>query len=824
MADEKTVQGDEASLHDRHAFTHGFIGKVSYWIFHHRKSLLILFILITIVLGGLASQLRVQAGFTKMIPLNHPYMATFLEYQDKFGGANKVLVAIKNHKGDIFEKDFMQTLREVTEQVFFLNGVERSSVTSLFTSNVRYNEVVEDGFRGGNIVSADFAGTDEQLALVRENLLKSNWIGRIVANDYTAAMVVATLQELDPETGERLDLKAVGRQLEDIREKYETEDTTIHIIGFAKSIADIAEGAGGVLIFFAVAFVVTSLLLYWYSGSLALTVMALICAVVPVIWLLGLLPVFGLGLDPMSILVPFLIFSIAVSHAVQMTNAWKLETLHGADGITASRASFQKLFIPGAMALLANALGFMVIAFVDIEIVRELAFTATIGVTVMIITNKMLLPILMSYYKFSPEEASKLAGKETAGDWLWERISPLATKQYGWIPIVIGLGLLAVGVYGRAQLHVGDLGTGVPELWPDSRYNQDVEVVTSHFAIGVDLLQIIAETTPEGEEDSPCVKRDVMDRMEDFEFQMSQVDGVATVRGLASFAKGVTQDYAETFIKWRTLAESRAQLAQSVSFATRLGSELMDSRCHAMPVGIFTTDHQAPTIEHIVETVKKYNAASPEGADPKFRLASGNVGVMAATNEAVHAADKWVNLALFASVSVLCLITFRSWRVTLCIILPLALVTLLCNAVMAFLDIGLKVNTLPVVALGVGVGVDYGIYLFERMKHEAEDMALGLKDSFEEALKQRGTASVFTAITMTISVATWVFSALKFQADMGLLLAFMFLVNMFGAILLLPGLAAYIVGDRLKGEKALGVEWGDVTPEDMHKVTGTGND
>ncbi len=136
---------------------------------------------------------------------------------------------------------------------------------------------------------------------------------------------------------------------------------------------DIAKGAAGVLMFFGIAFVITAVLLYWYSGSLVLTVMALICAIVPVVWLLGLLPIFGLGLDPMSILVPFLIFSIAVSHAVQMTNAWKLETLHGADGITASRASFQKLFIPGAMALLANALGFMVIAFVDIEIVRELA-------------------------------------------------------------------------------------------------------------------------------------------------------------------------------------------------------------------------------------------------------------------------------------------------------------------------------------------------------------------------------------------------------------------------------------------------------------------
>jgi predicted RND superfamily exporter protein len=819
---EIKVLAEDGSEFTREHFTSGIIGKVSYWIFRHRRALLILFILMTIALGAMASQLQVQAGFTKMIPLKHPYMATFLEYAETFGGANKVLVAIKHKDGDIFDKDYMEVLRNVTDEVFFLNGVERSSVSSLFTSNVRYNEVVEDGFRGGNIVAADFAGTPEQLEQVRENLLKSDWVGRIVANDFSAAMVVATLQDTDPETGERLDLQAVAKKLEEIRAKYENDQYSVHIIGFAKSIGDIAEGAAGVLVFFAIAFVVTAILLYWYSGSMALTVMALICAIVPVVWLLGLLPIFGLGLDPMSILVPFLIFSIAVSHAVQMTNAWKLETLHGADGITASRACFQKLFIPGAMALLANALGFMVIAFVEIEIVQELALTATIGVTVMIITNKMLLPILLSYYKFSPEEASKLAGKETAGDWLWERISPLATRKYGWIPIVIGLALLVVGIDGRSKLHVGDLGKGVPELRPDSRYNQDVEMITSHFAIGVDLLQVIAEATPADEEDSPCVDRGVMDRMEDFAFQMRQVDGAASVRDLSGFAKSVTQNYAETYAKWRTLPESKAQLAQGISFATRMGGELMNSRCTAIPVGIYTTDHQAGTIEHIVDKVKEYK----EGGDDdrlKFRLASGNVGVMAATNEAVHAADKWVNLALFASVALLCLITFRSWRVTLCIILPLALVTLLCNAVMAFLDIGLKVNTLPVVALGVGVGVDYGIYLFERMKHEAEDMALGLQDSFEQALKQRGTASVFTAITMTISVATWVFSALKFQADMGILLAFMFLVNMFGAILLLPGLAAYIVGDRLKADKPHGVEWGDVTPDNMSKVTGTGN-
>jgi len=800
--DPKHLAADDAEI-EKQKFSRDWVGKIAYWIFHHRKTLLILNIIITIVLGVMASQLRVQAGFTKMIPLNHPYMSTFLEYSQDFGGANKVLVAIKNTKGDIYDKDFMQKLREVTEEVFYIKGVERSSVTSLFTPNVRYNEVVEDGFRGGNIVSADFAGEPEQLDAVRENLLKSDWIGRIVANDQTAAMVVATLMENDPETNERLDLQEVAKKLEEIRGKYEQDGYTVHVIGFAKAMGDIADGAAGVLVFFGVAFVVTAILLYWYSGSLVLTALALICAIVPVIWLLGLLPVFGLGLDPMSILVPFLIFSIAVSHAVQMTNAWKLETLHGADGITASTHSFEKLFIPGATALLANAFGFMVIAFVDIEIVRELAYTATIGVTVMIITNKVLLPILMSYYKFSPEEAKKLSGKETAGDWLWERLGPLASRRTAWTAIVVGLVLLGFGISQARHLHIGDLGKGVPELKPDARYNQDVDMITSHFAIGVDNLQVIAEAKAETEDDSPCVDREVMDKIEDFEFQMRQVDGVATVRSLTGFVTQMTQMFAETYSKWRMLPESRAQIAQGVGYATRLGTEFMNSQCTAMPLNVYTIDHQATTIEHIVDKIKAFKAAGGDTEKVTFRLASGNVGVMAATNEAVHAADKWVNLALFISVSILCLLTFRSLRLTLCVIIPLALVTVLCNALMAMLDIGLKVNTLPVVALGVGVGVDYGIYLFERIKHEMTDRGLSLIDAYTEALKQRGTASLFTAVTMTVSVGTWYFSALKFQADMGILLAFMFLVNVFGAILLAPALAAYFVSDDtfLKKEK-----------------------
>ena len=773
-------------------FSKTLIGRIGYAIFHWRRSLLLLGVALTLVLGYFATHLQVTAGFSKMIPLHHEYMRTFLDYQDEFGGADKVLIAIKVKKGDIFQPDVMETIRHVTEEAFYVKGVERSSLTSLFTPNVRYNEVVEEGFKSANLVPADFSGKPEEMALVKKNVLKSDWIGRIVSADMTSAMVVATLQDLDGETGQRLDLRNIGTQLEQIRTKYENDKVSVHIIGFAKSIADIAEGASSVLIFFVAAFFITAALLYWYSGSFMLTSCALIAATIPVIWLLGMLPLLGLGLDPMSILVPFLIFAIGVSHAVQMTNAWKLETLAGADGVTASRNCFLKLFIPGATALLANALGFMVIALVDIEIVRELAMTATIGVTVMIITNKVLLPILLSYMRFSSTSAHKLRGKETAGDWLWTRMGPLASKKGALLPLALAAILIAVGVWQAKDLKIGDMGRGVPELRPDSRYNRDVDMVTSNFAIGVDMLQVIAEAKGE---DSPCVQRDIEEKVEKFDFAMRQTEGVAGVRSLASFITAVTQDFAEGWVKWRMLPETVEQIAQGVGFATRLGNEYRNSKCTAIPISIYTTDHQATTISHIVERIKAFKAEN-DNDKVVFRLASGNVGVMAATNEVLEQSDKWVNFTLFAAVALLCLVTFRSIRVTLCIILPLGLVTLLCNAIMANMGIGVKVNTLPVIAISVGVGVDYGIYLFERMMHEMQERNRTLQQAFVEALKQRGTASLFTAVTMTVSVLTWAFSTLKFQADMGILLAFMFLVNVFGAILLLPALAAYIVGNR----------------------------
>lgn len=773
----------------RESFQPGLIGTVAYWIFHKRFPLLVAGIAITLALALSATRLGLKAEFNKMIPLGHEYTQTYLQYQKELGGGNRVLLAVRNNHGEIFSKDYLAKLRAVHEGLFYLPGVERATVTSIYSPNVVHYQVVENGFEGGPVVASDYDGSPQAVAKVRENVIKSNWVGRIVSNDFHSAMVVADLMENDPETGEQLDLHVFGNKLETLRKSLEEDAVSIHIIGFAKSASDIVNGTGSIIIFFVLTFAITAALLYWYSKSAMLTAWTLIAATIPVIWLLGIMPLVGLTLDPLSILLPFLIFAIGVSHAVQMTTAWKLEVIRGAKGQTASTNCFIKLFIPGTVALLANGLGFLAISFVPVKMVRDLVLTATIGVSLMIITNKVLLPILLSYMKADPAWRDMHLGHETGAKRFWYGLSRIAERRVAIGVLSIAVVLLAGGAYFALDLKVGDLGKGIPELHPNARYNKDAEFITSNFSLGVDVLGVIAEPQNMRE---PCLEYGMVDRLDRFELAMRQVEGVDAVRGLGGAVRTLNLINNEENLKWNALPETRGQLGQYSTDANAKDRDLALFGCRTAQVLLYLKDHQAATLTHVIEAIKHYDAQFGD-ATMKFRLATGSAGIMAATNEVVKVSDIWVNLALFTSVSLLCLLAFRSTRITICIVLPLALVTVLCNAIMARLNIGLKVNTLPVVALGVGVGIDYGIYLFERMKHAMEKGETSLRRALQEALEQRGTASVFTAVTMAIGVGTWAFSDLKFQSDMGMLLAFMFVVNLIAAVVVSPAIAAFLL-------------------------------
>jgi len=758
------------------------------WMFRHRNVLVGVFAALTLGMGWFALNLRVDASFEKSLPQGHPYIQVFQQYQREFGGANRVIVALVAPKGDIFTPQFFAELKRVTDEVTFLPAVDRTQVQSLFTPNVRYVEVVEDGFTGGNVIPADFTATPENFARVRENIIKSGRLGQLVANDFTGAIVSAQLLEIDPGTGGKIDYPRVAAALEAIRGRIERDGENaggikVHIIGFAKIIGDVSEGAHGVLLLFGVAIVVTSLLVWNYAGRWKLAAAPIVCSLVAVVWQLGGITALGFGIDPFSILVPFLVFAIGVSHGVQKICTFRNEVFNGLNGADAAQAAFRQLIAPGIVALLTDTVGFITMLVIPIPTIRELALTASLGVSVIVVTNFFLLPILLSYLRLPPSYAEWVAHRRARGDAFWSRLAKAMQPKPSRVIIVASLVIGGWAYWQSGDVRIGDTQAGVPELRADSRYNLDSKVITSKFSIGVDLLSVIVEGGP-----NACVDYDVVALMDAFEGHMREVPGVQSIVSLAERARIVNAGYSEGSLKWRILPRNQQALAQAVS-PIETSTGLLNADGSVMPIWIFLTDHKAETLTAVTNAVKAFAAANPS-PKVKFRLASGNAGVMAATNEVVAASETPILLWVFGAVIALCLITFRSVAAALCIVVPLVIVSYLAYVVMVILDIGLKTSTLPVVALGVGIGVDYGIYIFARL-HGALKAGEYFEDAMYWSLKDAGAAVVFTGLTLAIGVSTWVFSSLKFQADMGLLLAFMFLVNMVGAIILLPAMARW---------------------------------
>ncbi|MFC3095766.1 RND family transporter [Alteromonas sediminis] len=752
-------------------------------IFSNRPIVILLFALATLFLGYQSSQLKLDAGFEKNIPLNHEYMKTYMKHRENFGGANSILVSVCDKSGNILNQNFFDTLKDVHDQLFFINGVNRSLVVSLFSPSTRFTEIVEGGFAGGPVIPADFdSSRPEALQLVAANIEKAKIVGRQVSNDYSCAMVTAQLLDIDPETGEALDTLSLAAELEEkLRGQYENDKISIHIIGFAKMIGDVADGAKDVVMFFAIAIAITAVMVYFFSRSLMLTLLPLICSVIAVIWQMGLLTVLGFGLDPMSILVPFLVFAIGVSHGVQMINAVEKRASRGMDAKSASMSAFRTLLVPGGIALLSDTVGFMTLLVIDIGIIRELAITASVGVAVIILTNLLLLPVLMSYLKLNKSDVEDFSEKESDTSTFWKITAGCANKSSALVIVGITIVLFVLGLIQSQQMKIGDLHAGAPALHESSRYNQDVFSITDKYEVTVDYISVLVETSAEA-----CTSHAVMKAIDDFQWKMENVPGVQSTVSLASVAKVVNAGYNEGNVKWQVLPRNQQTLVQAMS-RVPTSSGLLNNDCSVMPVILFMEDHKAESIERVVDAVKSYRDEY-ETDDLKFKLASGPVGVMAATNEAVSAAQDPMMLYVFGAVILLCLLSFRSLRATLSVVIPLYVVSILAQALMTYLQIGLTVSTLPVIALGVGIGVDYGIYILSTMNAKLKEGA-SVEVAYLAALKERGSAVLFTGITLAIGVSTWVFSSLKFQMDMGILLTFMFVVNMLGAIIVLPAIA-----------------------------------
>jgi uncharacterized protein len=773
-------------------------------IFGHRALIVVVFALLTAVLATVAVRgLHIDASFTKQLPLKHEYMQTFVKHQSEFGSANRVLIALIARDGNMFQAGFFEALKKATDEVLVMDGIDRGRVQSLFTPNVRYMEVVEDGIEAGNVVDSEFTPTRESLEKVRENILKAGIRGRLVANDFSGALISGIVLEQDA-TGKPIDPISVAHALETrVRDKIQNEEVLVqaqgggvdvHMIGFAKVVGDIADGAMSVIVFAVVTIFLTLIAVWYYVQSLKVAVVPIVCSIVAVVWQLGTLVLLGYGIDPLGLLVPFLIFAIGVSHGVQKISAVKEAAVAGLSSMDAAKQTFRQLLMPAIIALLADLVGFITILLIPVQVVQEMAVTASIGVAIVILTDLILLPVLVSWVKWDDKYRSRVEERQAKLTAHWRGLARITERRNALIIIVIAILLGVFGIWKGRETPIGDTQAGVPELRPDSRYNRDSNIITDKFSIGVDILNVIVET-----KEPACTSHLLMTAIDAFAWNMRNVDGVQDVMTLPIVAKIAIAGWNEGSLKWRNIPREPTQLTQSTRYI-ETSTGLLNADCNVVPVMIFLRDHKAETIERVVDAVKAWRTLNTYDT-ASFKLATGNVGVMAATNEEVKAKEYPILGWVFAAVILMCLLTFRSLLGTVLVFLPLALVSILVYAVMAMVGIGLKVNTLPMVALGAGIGVDYGIYLWSRMQEYLRD-GDSVHDAYLKTMRVTGASIIFTGITLAIGVVTWVFSPLQFQADIGIMLTFMFFVNMLGAIILLPALAAWFVRGGVRQGKS----------------------
>lgn len=758
-------------------------------LFNHRAWVVVLCALITAVLGWQVSRLSLNASFEKTIPTSHPYIQNYLAHQAELTGlGNAVRIAVANPRGSIYDAAYLDTLRQLSDEVFLLPGVARNQMKSLWTPNTRWIGVTEDGLEGGPVIPDGYDGGAQSLQRLQLNVARSGEVGQLVAADARSTVIFVPLLTKDS-AGLPLDYGALAQRLEALRTTYEAKGVELHVTGFAKLVGDLIEGVRAVLVFFALAVAICTAMVYWYTRCIRSTGLVVAASLVAVVWQLGLLPVLGYSLDPYSILVPFLVFAIGMSHGAQKMNGIMQDVGRGMDQLVAARFTFRRLFLAGLTALLADAVGFAVLLVIDITVIRELAIAASIGVAALIFTNLILLPIMLSYTGVSAQAAERSLRDERAiaqgasRHPLWATLDRFTRRGAATAALVAAVALGAGGFALSTQLKIGDLGAGAPELRSGSRYNQDVAFMAKSYGASSDVMAVMV-TTPPGQ----CANYETLNRVDALEWQLRQLDGVESTNTLALLNRRVLSGLNEGSPKWYEFLPNQDMINTVTAGAPR---GLYNDTCSLLTLYVFLRDHKAETLSRVVSHVESFAQAN-DTKDAKFLLAAGSAGIEAATNVVVAKAW-WQMLGLvYAAVIVLSFITFRSWRAVVVAILPLLLTSVLAEALMVILGIGVKVATLPVIALGVGIGIDYALYILSITLARLR-MGESLSAAYQHALLFTGKVVMLTGVTLAAGVFTWVFSPIQFQADMGLLLAFMFLLNMLGALVLVPALAHFLL-------------------------------
>ncbi len=763
------------------------VARLEKLLFGHRSIVLAALAAFTLVMAGFGVQLRMDAGFEKQLPTGHEYIKTFLQYRHELFNANRLTVVVRARHGTIWTKAGLQRLFDVTQAVQTLPNVDPVGVQSLWTSNTYVNEITEEGFRADPLISATITPdrlTQIEIDGIARSASAAGFVGSLVSRDQAGAMITAEINEVDKD-GKRIDYIAYNHLLEQmIRKPFEDGKYSIEIIGFAKQIGDIADGASSVLRFCSVALALTAAAVFWYSRSIRFMVLPIVCSLTSLVWQFGALYLLGFGLDPLGVLVPFLVFAIGVSHGVQQISFIIRELAHGKTPMQAARSSFSGLLVPGVLALVTAFVSFVTLLLVPIPMIRELAIAASLGVGFKIVTNLIMLPAAASFVRPRAGYAESAMRRHAHRARLVGWIARVAEPRRAVFVVGLSAALLAVSAWESRDRVVGTLQPGAAELRPDSRFNMDAVSIARNFDVGLDWLSVVIEAPPDS-----CANPEIGTYVAGLTAATRHLPGVVAASSYSTMLQSYNEGYNEGLPKTAVVPIDPVNYGGLTEEIRRVRG-YVNADCSMTAMHLYLTSHKAVVLTDTINVIKAYAMAHKESGIT-VRLAGGNAGVMAAVNDEVSRSETPMLLYVYGAIMALVFIVYRDVRAMIVCCAPLTVGTFIGYWFMEATGIGLTVATLPVMVLAVGIGVDYAFYIYNRLQlHLAS--GLPIVAALQLAIQEVGMATIFTAITLAVGVATWAFSPLKFQADMGKLLAFMFMINLVMALTTLPALAVVL--------------------------------
>jgi len=753
------------------------------WLFANPKIVLGLILVVTAIFASFLPKLRMYTDFNALLPQSSSYIQTYNRIKQNFGGANQMVMVVHSKDGSIFNPQALALIYKATQGVDSLPYVDHNQVSSLTHRTVRSTHLSADG----SIVSTPYydpqsppAGATALQALKADVVQNPQVYGLLVSPDFNSALIRARLNE-----GE-IDYRTFIDALVKLRADLATTGYDVYTTGNPVLIGYVYTYLNQIIaiLFGTLALLAALLILYFrrFYGVL----LPLVGIGLSTIWGLGFMALCGFNLEPLAMPIPFLIAARATSHGVQLVARYyeEFELVH--DGRKAARNALDALFRPGSLAIIVDALGIGALVLATIPFDHELGLSAGFWALSVIFTVHFMVPLALTVLPAPRKTQNKNHAIRAA---LGAFMARTGGNQHGALTILgLMLALFVVGGYYAAHVQIGDSEPGSPLLKRNHDYNLSTKAINTAFP-GSEELHVLVRTDKANGLKQP----QVMHAIETLQADMMLDPDAGGTKALPLVIRQVNRLTHYNDPRWAQIPHGERE-AGGLMFAYMASSpvpgalkEFVNAAGDEADEVFYYKDHRAVTIDRAMDQARRSIAAIIPGVKGlSMELAGGIIGVTAATNRAIDR-DNLVIVPLVMLIAFLLVtVYYRSLHAGVLMVVPMLFSTVLTYAYMGWNNIGIDVNAVPVIAVGVGVGIDYAVYFMDRIREEM-GRTRDIRHAVIEAFSTTGYAVSFTAVTLVAGVALWIFmSDLRFQSDAALLLSFMLILNALAAMFIVP--------------------------------------